>query len=63
MKLELLTNATVIDDAIRFVASNAAKITEKTNSDKTIAISGYVAAAMQSITKIYFTVLVMDNLL
>jgi hypothetical protein len=23
MKLELLTNATVVDDAIRFVASNA----------------------------------------
>lgn len=35
MKLELLTNATVVDDAIRFVASQAAKI-EKANSDNTI---------------------------
>jgi hypothetical protein len=34
MKLELLTNATVIDDAIRFVASHAAlTATEKANSD------------------------------
>lgn len=33
MKLELLTNATVVDDAIRFVASHAATI-EKSNSDK-----------------------------
>lgn len=32
MKLELLTNAAVIDDAIRFVASHAAPI-EKANSD------------------------------
>jgi hypothetical protein len=32
MKLELLTNATVVDDAIRFVASHAASI-EKPNSD------------------------------
>ena len=37
MKLELLTNATVVDDAIRFVASNAAPI-EKTNSDKMVVI-------------------------
>ena len=33
MKLELLTNATVVDDAIRFVASHATT-TEKANSDK-----------------------------
>ncbi len=33
MKLELLTNATVVGDAIRFVASNAAS-TEKANFDK-----------------------------
>jgi hypothetical protein len=33
MKLELLTNATVVDDAIRFVASHAAPI-EKVNSYK-----------------------------
>jgi hypothetical protein len=33
MKLEMLTNARVVDDAIRFVASRAAPI-EKTNSDK-----------------------------
>jgi hypothetical protein len=35
MKLELLTNATVVDDAIRFVASHAASI-EKANSDKMV---------------------------
>ena len=36
MKLELLTNATVVDDAIRFVASYSAstKPTEKANSDE-----------------------------
>ena len=36
MKLELLTNATVVGDAIRFVASYSAapKPTEKTNSDE-----------------------------
>jgi DNA-binding transcriptional regulator LsrR (DeoR family) len=33
MKLELLTNATVVDDAIRFVALHVAS-KEKTNSDK-----------------------------
>jgi hypothetical protein len=33
MKLELLTNATVVDDAIRFVASRAAPA-EKINTDK-----------------------------
>lgn len=37
MKLELLTNATVIDDAIRFVALHAAPI-EKANSDKIVVI-------------------------
>jgi len=36
MKLELLTNAMVVDDAIRFVASNAVKTTDKANSDKMI---------------------------
>ena len=36
MKLELLTNATVVDDAIRFVASNAARITDKDISGKLV---------------------------
>jgi hypothetical protein len=34
MKLELLTNATVVDDAIRFVASHTLTRTEKANSDE-----------------------------
>jgi hypothetical protein len=34
MKLELLTNTIVVDDAIRFVASNTVKTTEKTNPIK-----------------------------
>ena len=38
MKLELLTNATVVDDAIRFVALHAAPI-EKVNSDKMVVIA------------------------
>jgi hypothetical protein len=38
MKLELLTNATVVDDAIRFVASHAVKITEKANSDEGVTV-------------------------
>jgi hypothetical protein len=38
MKLELLTNTTVIDDAIRFVASNAAKTMEKSDTDKMVVI-------------------------
>ena len=38
MKLELLTNATVVDDAIRFVASHAASI-EKANSDKIVVLA------------------------
>jgi hypothetical protein len=39
MKLELLTNATVVDDAIRFVASHAApKTIEKTNSDDIVTV-------------------------
>jgi hypothetical protein len=33
MKLELLTNATVVDDAIRFLASHAASI-ERVDSSK-----------------------------
>lgn len=37
MKLELLTNATVVDDAIRFVTSHAAPI-EKANSDKIVIV-------------------------
>jgi hypothetical protein len=37
MKLELLTNAMVVDDAIRFVGSNAALI-EKVSSDKPVAV-------------------------
>ena len=40
MKLELLTNATVVDDAIRFVASNAVKTIEKISSDKKVTING-----------------------
>ena len=38
MKLELLTNATVVDDAIRFVASNAAKATDKDISGKLVVV-------------------------
>jgi hypothetical protein len=34
MKLELLTRATVVEDAIRFVALHAVKIAEKDTSDK-----------------------------
>jgi hypothetical protein len=37
MKLELLTNATVVDDAIRFVSSHAVPI-GKTNSDKMVTV-------------------------
>jgi hypothetical protein len=37
MKLELLTNATVVDDAVRFIASHAATI-EKANSDKMVTV-------------------------
>ena len=38
MKLELLTNATVVDDAIRFVALNVAGTAEKANSDKVVVV-------------------------
>ncbi|MGC1132711.1 MAG: hypothetical protein WA941_07805 [Nitrososphaeraceae archaeon] len=38
MKLELLTNVTVVDDAIKFLASNAAAI-EKTDSDKMVVVN------------------------
>jgi hypothetical protein len=40
MKLELLTNATVVDDAIRFVASHSAApaTTEKANSDERVTV-------------------------
>jgi hypothetical protein len=42
MKLELLTNATVIDDAIRFVTSNTTKITERDNPDRMVTVNGEV---------------------
>ena len=38
MKLELLTNATVVDDAIRFVATHTALSTEKANSDNRVTV-------------------------
>ena len=38
MKLELLTSATVVDDAIRFVASNSARTTDKASDDKTVVL-------------------------
>ena len=39
MKLELLNNATVVDDAIRFVSSHAAPTTtEKANSDGRVTV-------------------------
>jgi hypothetical protein len=39
MKLELLTNATVVDDTIKFVASHAAHTTiERANSDDRITV-------------------------
>jgi hypothetical protein len=44
MKLELLTNATVVDDAIRFVASHGAPtITEKANSDERVTVDEEVS--------------------
>jgi hypothetical protein len=40
MKLELLTNATVVGDAIGFVASHAAHTTtEKANSDDRVTVA------------------------
>jgi hypothetical protein len=43
MKLELLTNATVVDDAIRFVASHTApKTTETANSDERVTVDEHV---------------------
>ena len=36
MKLELLTNATVIDDAIKFIAAHATAPIEKANSNKVV---------------------------
>jgi hypothetical protein len=38
MKLELLTNATVVDDAIRFIASHTLASTEKTNLDERVTV-------------------------
>jgi hypothetical protein len=45
MKLELLTNATVVDDAIRFVASHttAPTTTEKANADERVTIDKEVS--------------------
>jgi hypothetical protein len=45
MKLELLTNATVVDDAIRFVALHAVvpTITEKANSDERVTVDEEVS--------------------
>jgi hypothetical protein len=44
MKLELLTNAAVVDDAIRFVASHAAPTTtEKANSDERVTVDEEVS--------------------
>ena len=34
MKLDLLTNATVVDDAIRFVSSNTSKYKETSEDDE-----------------------------
>jgi hypothetical protein len=44
MKLELLTNATVVDDAIRFVASHTAVSTEKANSDYRVTVDEEVTS-------------------
>jgi hypothetical protein len=44
-KLELLTNATVVDDAIRFVASHAVKTTEKADSGKTVTVDEEVSSS------------------
>ena len=45
MKLDLLTNATVVDDAIRFVASHtsASVTTEKANSDDRVTVDEEVS--------------------
>jgi hypothetical protein len=45
MKLELLMNATVVDDAIRFVASRttAPTTTEKANSDERVTVDKEVS--------------------
>jgi hypothetical protein len=34
VKLDLLTNATVVDDAIRFVSSNSSKCNLKSSSER-----------------------------
>ena len=36
MKLELLTNATVVDDAIRFVSTNKTKCKSSDNGDENV---------------------------
>jgi hypothetical protein len=38
MKLDLLTNATVVDDAIRFVASHTIPTRERANSDERVTV-------------------------
>jgi hypothetical protein len=43
MRLELLTNATVVNDASRFVASNAASTIEKANSDERVTVDEEVS--------------------
>jgi hypothetical protein len=44
MKLELLTNATVVEDAMRFVSSHSvAPATEKANSDERITVDGEIS--------------------
>ena len=39
MKLELLTNATVVDDAIKFVASHSEAPIYKASFDKTVVVN------------------------
>jgi hypothetical protein len=43
MRLELLTNVTVVDDAIRFVASHTVATTEKANSDGRVTVDEEVS--------------------
>jgi hypothetical protein len=46
MKLELLTNASMVNDAIRFVASHTAStITEKANSDDSATVNEEVSSS------------------
>jgi hypothetical protein len=43
MKLELLTNATVVDDAIRFVASHTIATMDKANTDERVTVDEEVS--------------------